>query len=299
MDRELFEKAQARADKYTVSVCDRLPLTRELSGPAFVGTFSVTQQPQRWIMETSARYLWPGLAQTPTEISRDYLTIKYPRRLRRKSAQIDILKAERHAPLLAVPGWYHDYVYVDVEAAYWSILCTVGWNVDYWPFRWLARGDDLDDYPLPKDKLARNYLVSAGLSDGMTIWTGQRFIEKPGNPLVNHGPYAVIMDTLHALAVIARDQCHAVYINTDGYIVPAASVDTMLARIADYGLRGRVKYDGEAKVYGAGQYEIGARIMKRAKPGRTSFADTLVRDDALAGWLQPRLLRLHRFNRLD
>jgi len=288
--RDMQQRGERRRERYPdLRLVHRLPATIELlasNKPAFLGVYTVSQQPSRWLLADAAVSLF-GWEQSPTELARDYLLAKFPKTPRRKFAQVDAC-AGRKPPLLAVPGCYPDCVYVDIVSAYWSITRIAGWNVDYWPDRWLAQGADMDDFPLAANKTARNYLVSVTRADGVDMFIGGKLVHKPGNALRNASLYALVMDVLTGIALEART-LGAVYINTDGYIVREQDAQALMQVIEDWGLRARVKHAGDAVVVGAGSYSIGTHRNKtlRLEP---AFYDNV--EDADTRWLQQRFSAL-------
>lgn len=258
--------AQKRAAEYTLELVDRLPALSALDWerPAWVGTFSVTQAPQRWLLRQEAVIPW-GIWQSPTEVTRDWLSAHWPKGIRRKREQIEACGGVTSPPLLARPGRYPDMAYVDIRATYWSLVYGMGWDVDYWPGRWLARGRPADDFPLPKCKPARNYLVSIALGAfAPPMWIRGRPKYAGSNRHQNLPLWRWVMDVLHSVAADVIAVADPVYINTDGYIVRWEDVDLTIDTIAQWGLKASVRAAGDAQVWGVGSYRVGDRRTKRA-----------------------------------
>lgn len=232
-----------------------------------MGSFSWTmpEQKRRLALLANLVNLW-GFDQTPTEVARDYLSIHHPRGKRVNRYQGDLfMSVSRGQPMLSVPGDYRDMVYVDLKAAYWSILNVVGWDADYYPGRFLAAGRVPSDFPLANHKPARNSLVSVGLPRTSHVWNGKRFIHQPGyNKLLNLSLWWTVQDVLHAIAAYA-EALGAVYVNTDGYIVPRSTSAALMNHIEDWGLRAAVKAAGDGSVFGVGMYRLGD--METARGG--------------------------------
>jgi hypothetical protein len=218
---------------------------------------------RREIKSEFAIELEPGLQLTPMDIALDYLDVAYPRRLRATKQQREAITAPRPAPLYALPGRIRCGHYVDLSGAYWQIMQIIGWDVDYFPGSGLTPGRPPHDFPFPEHKLARNCLVTAGLSRPLSIWTGQREIEThPDNRHLNYGLWAALMDILHLVAQQAV-ACGARYVATDGYILP----DEGLPRFADwldsFPLKWKIKASGEAEIDGVHSYRVGTKRSRQ------------------------------------
>lgn len=70
------------------------------------------------------------------------------------------------------------------------------------------------------------------------------------------GLWAVIMDTLHAIASHARE-LEAAYVHTDGYILPERNANYLLEIIQSYGLYAGIKARGVGTVIGMGNWRVG------------------------------------------
>jgi hypothetical protein len=269
-----------RAEKYNSVLVPRFFPIQQLDSLTYLGSFtwSNPQMGIRWLIENKAIDLW-GVWQSPSEIARDYIAVKYPKRLRARKAQIELLREHRAAPLFAQRGYYYAMSYVDLKSAYWRILSAVGWDADYHPGKFLVARSSVADFPCPEEKLSRNCLVTSGLNRPLVVWTGSAILQKPiGNPHPNIGIYALCMDILHAAAQIALN-CGAVYIHTDGYIVSDYVVSELIAALAEIGLLARVKERGDALIYGPGDYDIGGHKSKRRRVSASRDADTVSRAD--------------------
>lgn len=232
------------------------PLT-DLKSPTVLGSFAWTCRSlkKKWIMRPYAYHTgWAWC--TPADIARDYLTIKYPDRRRITSQQYrTCVSLKRTPPLMAIPQTLDDAVYLDLKSAYWSILRVVGWDVDYSPDRFMEVRSDVEDFPYPELKLARNSLVSSGVGGEIRIWTGEKLVfRKKYNQFQNDILWALVQDVLNS---VAREILpFAVYINTDGYIVKREFLNDVMDIIHEWGLPCSVKYAGRCSVYNLGQYNI-------------------------------------------
>lgn len=216
---------------------------------------------QRFILkQSSVKDVIHQVTMTPTDAARYYLAYRFPKQLKARMVQIEHWKPRRHQPMLALPDIYRDMVYLDLKSAYWSILQVVGWDVEYFPDM-IVRGQDVNDFPYPENKIARNSLVSLGLPTPAFVWQNGTIKEVNTKKTVNLSLWTVVQDIL---AAIANEmwELGAVYINTDGYILPASKEHEAIARIGEWGLHSEVKHRGKCKVYGVGAYTIGNHVAK-------------------------------------
>lgn len=221
----------------------------------------------RWIRRLGVVNVGFGW-QTASEVARDYLDWKYPYRLRATGKQAELLKLHKSAPLYCVPTVGNGYSYVDLKSAFWSIMLLAGWDCDYFPGKWLVRGTPPIDFPLPMNKVSRNSLASSGLPTPVRIWTGKRIVKQHRyNQHINLGLWSLIMDTLHIVAEYALSR-GAIYIHTDGYIVPDKSVEPLISFINDLNLKASVKHAGFTVVFGMGDWKVGDKATKFFGRGR-------------------------------
>lgn len=263
LEQWLALSAKMRQDKYNTIVKPDFPDIHTIEELVYYGNLSWTlsQRKERWIRASAYINRGNG-AQTGSEIARDYLDWKYPRKLRACGAQADSLRSNRFAPLYVRPEILEFAAYVDISATYWSFMALVGWDVDYFPGHWLRAGNPPSDFPLPDVKVARNSLVSAGLPTPMRIWTGKHFINKHRpNIHLNMGLWACIMDVLHAIATKAL-ALGACYVHTDGYILPFYEAAELIGYISQYRLKATIKAFGLAIVNGVGNYRVGDKVTK-------------------------------------
>lgn len=256
--------AQRRWEKTQPVTVDSFPYLPTIPTRVFVGTYTHTYPDWkiRQIRRDVSLNLF-GSPQSPTELTRDYLTSKYTKPLRATGEQMRAFEIERPWPYHAEAGIYPDMVYVDLKSAYWSIVQAVGWDVEYLPGGYLGVRSDMTDFPLPGHRASRNALVSVGKTSGAVMWTGSEYI-KPngGNRLKNLGLFSLVMDVLNGLAFDIM-RLGAVYIHTDGYIIPASCLPAAYDVIESWGLVGRVKHEGDAVVYGVGSYSMGGHKTDR------------------------------------
>lgn len=266
---QLQDLGEKRQIKYKTVLIDLFPTLRAFDEPVLLGSHSWILQNSntRMILRDKVVNLF-GFPQTGPEIARDYLRIYFVDKRRRAfREQVTSITAPRHQPLFADPCAMIAAAYVDLKSAYWSILKLTGWNVDYNPGKWLKPGYRPLDFPLPNDRVARNSLVTSGLSVPTRRWTGTKFHQFAApNPFINYCLWAIVQDTLAAVALDALE-LGARYVHTDGYIVPMKNAEPLIERIRSYGLEGSIKYHGKATISAVGCYTIdGKRDGIRAEP---------------------------------
>lgn len=267
----IYSLQEERGEKTEISLIDTwLPLS-SISTYTILGSFawSSPSAKKKWIHIANARLdrTWG----TPADRARDYLKVRefHKKRRRVTTAQYqEVIAKRRSHPLYAKPQIIEDAVYIDIRSAYWSILSIVGWDVDYFPGKWIGVRSSVADFPFKDDKLARNSLVSVGLPGTLRVWTGEKlsFVKRP-NAFINMVLWALIHDVLHG---VAADAVHAgaVYVFTDGFIAPAERETAIIDAINRWGLPAGVKQRGRAVIRGVGNYDIGTHIAKMRRTMR-------------------------------
>lgn len=294
VNKALHELAHQRREKMTPEMVTHFPSIVDMRTKVILGSFSWTMPfLRRRFLDSNTSVDIFGVEQTPTEISRDYLRVVFPDRLRATGAQVEELRKQKTHPLYANPCVIESAAYVDLKSAYWSIMNAVGWNVDYFPNKFLGKGRGVEDFPLPNHKPARNSLVSMGLPSQSRIWTGTGFeTEHTNNPNLNLGIYRLVQDVLHTIAFKAV-QLGAMYVHTDGYILPIEKADELIYYIGEWGLTSKIKETGQAKIYAAGVYSIGEHKIHRIVHGYTPHSYIKPESES---WLLPRFAKLKAFS---
>lgn len=297
----LDKMAQAyhkRVDKYTI---------RYETGSAFQKIDPKNLQPkERVIMGTYSRTWTKAMVRemlfsktvdlgygrcTLTDVARDYLVAKYPKR-RILREQGKLLK-QYPPPFYTKPGYFPAMAHIDIRAAYWTIMRIVGWDVDYWPTRWLAVGETMEDFPLPDNKTARNALHGVSLPNQIQIMTSHGLSHFWAyNKFLNLQVHTVISNVLHELARFAVAECECVYVNTDGYIVPQNKASDLMNEINRWGLSWKYEHAGNAVVLSSGIYRIADHRSKRPQ-SRPNALDNLVYFPE-STWLWARLSKFAR-----
>lgn len=282
------ERAEGREDELVTT----FPSLTSMNCKIMLGSFSwaTLGGKKRWVQAKHA-ITDRGAVMTPGDIARSYLNIKFPKwRGRVTTNQYrEVVAKKRSHPLFAQPGTYEDMIYVDLRSAYWSIMQVVGWNVDYFPKKWIAAGEELTDFPFPENKLARNCLVTTALPSNGQMWDGSNIVlVKSRKPFVNLVLWSCIMDVLHGVAWEMR-RLGAVYVHTDGYIISKTKEYLVDELFDSWGLPYSVKGEGRAVVHGAGDYDM-PHHQSRLKRLR-EFPFNNLHDPGI-DWLRPRIKRL-------
>jgi hypothetical protein len=166
------DRAHKRRERWKTTEVAPLPPPQDLAEPTIVSRFALCG------LETHRRYIWNdilvavnGVFETPSSVARDYLITKYKHGPRWTGAQKEKIRQELGGhPLYVKPTQFEEGFYVDVRAAYWSIMVRCGWDVNYFPGRWLGFTDPPLDFPFSYDKRARNSLVSVARASEVTMW---------------------------------------------------------------------------------------------------------------------------------
>lgn len=204
-----------------------------------------------------------GLWATPMDVVRYYLDYKHERLpLRARGVALDRCRyPKRKAPGYAFP-WKGDAAYYDLKSAYWSIVQVVGWDLEYSPGKYLRQGKQPYDFPYYWHKVARNTLVSIGIQSTVRQYnteTRQYRTTNVGNKYKNVMLWALVNDVLNALAVQAVAH-GAVYVNTDGYIIPDDRAHHALLTMADWGLPIAMDFQGKTEVRYLASYRVGEKV---------------------------------------
>jgi len=232
--------------------------------------------------------------QTRGQVARDYLKVKYGKKLplRARGAQIRSWGDAMSAALYAKSGWTENMVYADIKSAYWSILSIVGYDVEWWPERFLGVASSVADFPLWEDKTARSAITATGIMNTSDIYNYGKFERvAQKNVYQNLSLWNLTHTILHMCAGWARS-LGGVYFNTDGAIIPRRALDDYTALLAGVGLRCGVKGEGVCHVRGAGAYKIGH--LKSGHYARVTDHDHDNLVSVNAAWYQARLLKLSR-----
>lgn len=290
---QMYDKSAERTDRCKPSIVTLFPSLYQLKETTLIGSFSWTGLTTHHRMinyPTSIRFFDQII--TPGDAARDYLSIKYPKKLRCTTSQYREFKTHRQAPLYSRPCTIPDADYVDLKSAFWSILKVIGWDVEYLPNKYLISRSDVSDFPFPDNKLARNCLVTSGIVSQQRMWLFKQQELKlctRGNTMANNVLYSCIMDILNCIASDAV-AVGAQYVHTDGYICASRDTPSLMSALAAWGLPSTVKRSGTATINAVGSYSIGSyQTRTRVQTARpTNAIQNLVNKD----WLRERVRRL-------
>lgn len=259
MYHAMQERTHERLEGWNVNLLDRFFDPRYLHYETYIGLFqwSCPAIMVKWLYRPHALNLGGGYV-TPGDIARDYLALKYPkRRIRCTTSQWkSCIESRNKAPTYSKPGQLERGIYLDLSGAYWQITRAVGWDVEYNPERWLISRSRMTDFPFPREKMARNCLVSVGMPGAIRLWTGKelQFIQRP-NRFVNLILWRLVNDVLNGIAADML-AIGAIYINTDGYILTESDEQLGFEVLDSWGLIGKVKRRGVVDVKAVAAYKF-------------------------------------------
>lgn len=287
----MLDRHWAREQKRKVLLRDEMPRGAAIgTSRAYVGVFSIAipDNRERLLLSSAGMMTAAGWV-TPGDIARLYLEQKYARRRRRmNTAQYQqFVKHVASAPTFCEPAHFEHAYYLDLKAAYFSIVKAVGWDVEYLRSEYIGKQSDNADFPLPTHKMARNILVSTVLPSEITIWDGQRYVqEKHNNPHINMVLWGLVMDVLNGIAndVVAAG---ASYVHTDGYIVGEERYAAVSEVLNSWGLPWGIKGEGQAEVKAVGCYTVGG-LRTRTEHTGAGIASARFYDPNV-NWLRPRI----------
>jgi hypothetical protein len=261
------------------------------SGTAYVSPYAVVWQ--RGGRKPAVKAVYEGatdiLGRLPSEIARAHLEGAYS--VWRPPYQKGLLALlERvSAPYYAVVGRYPGMAYVDLRAAYY-VLYTRWWGLEYWPMRYLTapRTTIRWDEELSGNKLARNALYGLLRGTRKVAYTQKGVFSHPAHQYVYPQVALAVLDTLHAIAYEVVERWGAIYVHTDGYIVPATVAPYLVEWLREvWGLEARIDAIGDADIRGVGIYAVGAKASIPYVQGvRGRDADRI--DRTILEWLKPR-----------
>jgi hypothetical protein len=284
MYERIKERAAERRSKYHVELVRQMPYLADIAQDVitFLGAFVWTQPavPMRYMLSQHAIHI--GAWSSPADLARDYLAIKYPRwRGRCRTSQYrQLVQDKRVAPHVAAPCSLPNALYMDMQSAYWQILQVLGWNPEYLPGKYLAVKSDVSDYPFEHIKLSRNTLVSSALPGAMRCYyAGKYWVKRSGKSRQNLILWAAVQDVLHGIASDMVARAGAVYVNTDGYIIPARRASHAFEIASEWGVALAVKHQGRAVIRNVADYDIGSHKSRLARRSRRTTYSNLRQQD--------------------
>lgn len=261
---ELINKVEEKHDKYNrVVFVKRLPPIHTIKEFTFIGKYSYTkkQSNERIVSTEDEIELRTGLTESPPFIARTYLGMKYKTGPKVSAMQAAaIMDGLRPVPNYARPVRFDHGFYIDIKSAWWEIINVVGWDVDYYPSKWLSDGTHPDDFPFSQNKIARSCLVTAGSMGGIPYIKPSSYEIKQltiGNTLANISIQRVISDVLNSIAAQAI-AAGCVYVANDGFIAPNENIaGRTIQIIQNWGLAAGIKGEGPGGVKSSGAYKTG------------------------------------------
>lgn len=255
MHYQMMEYTKERLAKWKTQLLTKFFNITRLKYFTFIGSFSWTCETinMRWLYQPITVNYGSGQV-TPADLARDYLSVKFPnRKIKCTSDQwhkcVDPeIRHQHQPPIICKPGEYRDMVYLDLKGAFWQIIRAVGWDVNYNPGKYLAKGADMTDFPYPDNKLARNCLVSIGLPTPLRFWDGQKLGFRTRNSrFVNLIAWRLVQDVLNGVA-LDMQSVGCVYTYTDCYIVPRSKLESAFEILDRWQLIADVRHDGDVKI---------------------------------------------------
>lgn len=278
-----------RLDGWTVELIDRFPSIYDIDERAILGSFSWTlMKSRRKLIIAKEAVMLGRMYVTPADIARAYLRVKFPNRKPRMTGfqAREFVDFRSQPPLYCTPCNISDALYIDLKSAYWNIVQAIGWDVEYLPSRFMGAGKPASDFPFAWHKMARNCLVSCVMPSSMTVWTGTRLVNQKGrNPFLNLMLWGAVCDVLNGIAVDAI-KAGAVYVYTDGYIVPSNRYEDVFEAISRWGFPFGIKHSGKCEVLAPACYKFPDKRTKTFGAGRPIHYEHII--DRGGEWLRPR-----------
>ena len=279
----IVDRARERRETYQYEVVRRLPSSSEIEEVAILGSYSVIllESKVRYLLSSKVIRLEDHLPESPATVARDYLKLKYKQSPRVSSEQIrQVSYGLKVNPHYAAPRAFKDGYYIDIRSTYLTILDNVGWNLDYWPGRYLSRGTPPDDFPWRDNKAARNCLVSLCIGNTVPIYfppnrmrEEEEFVTK--NTLQNLQLWRCIQDVLFCVAYEVR-RAGAIYIQMDGYIAPDyKTLENVIDVLNGWKLPFSIKYSGRGQVSGFCGYSFVGQKQNKSQ-GESAASSNLV-----------------------
>lgn len=300
MLQAMIDATLEKQEKIPTVFTNELPPLDKLNEPVLLGIYSYFYRRSRYrmLVKHLCINLREKVLETPPALARAYLRLEYKHSPSLRHAQRLALEDEKNRenglyspPNYAQPAQFQYGFYIDIKSAYWSILNVVGWNLDYNPGQWLARGRPPSNFPLDH-KNARHCLVSCAQSNQQSIyypWPDDEIrYENRGNSIANIGLWRLVTDVLNSVAADAV-RAGAIYANTDGYIAPSIHAKKSIeGAITDWGLPFSIKAEGIGKVTTTAAYSIGKQVSGHMKfRTQDAFIDA-IHEPSYSKWLKER-----------
>jgi hypothetical protein len=280
------------ADTYPTLVYWKPPMSHLPPG-AILGTWAYSVPGKvRYMLNKDAEIARGVL---PSDLSRTWIkdVVTLPIKSRREQVDAKCYPL----PLHARRGIYGECAYVDIKGAYINIL-QLGYNLEYLRNRYVGANFMEVPQQLKDNKLSYATAVSMSKSKLTAISVMGKegpFTNRTFNLYSNPGLYNLASDTLASIAseVLRIFGQHIHYVNTDGYIIDRSLADNLIEVIHSWGFHARIKYEGQAEIFGVAAWRIGDKSTRRYDDNALDFTSTLpIKSESI--WLKKRLTALNK-----
>ena len=189
---------------------------------------------------------------------------------KRIAAGLEFCGNRKQSHLLALPAplYYEggiqrgEFAYVDIDKCFYSLYRDVTYDLDFSVKTGaLLQGKIMleDSAWLASDPIARNSVVGIARRTMIrSMRNGSVHAENVFGPLCSPGLWAYIAFALSAIATQAIYLDGAIYVATDGYIVPAENAERLRNRLwSHWRLESTIEGLGASTVWGIGRYAVG------------------------------------------
>src|SRR5258708_4133231 len=285
-----IEMAQAHVAELYPLIVYRKPKLTQLAYGAILGTWAISVQGvARYILNKDMEV---ATGVMPSDVTRSWVkdTVNLPIKLRREQVE-----AKNYPlPLYSKRGLHGDCSYVDITAAYLSIL-RMGYDLAYLHGRYIGVNPRSIQNEIPNNKMS--YAIAIAMSNSRrtnisVLGKEGVYVHKGFNAFSNPCLYRLAADTLasiasEALRIFGSQIC---YINTDGFIIATRHADKLIDLIASWGFHSRVKYQGETEIFGVAAWKIGSKRTRRLDAHALDFLSTMP-DLSQSLWLKRRVTK--------
>jgi len=191
------------------------------------------------------------------------------RKWKYRKHQAELLRQYAGVPHYCRPARLECGVYVDLRAAYYRIYSRFLF-VDYEPGRYFALPEHRPDFTdIEPEKRVRNALFGLLRAEtGMKYTATGVELVALRNQLFHPSLCLLTYDILNAIAEEMIEQAGAVYVNTDGYIIPLEKLPEALAIAQRWGFEAKIEAQGETHVVAVGCYRVGQKVSEPYRKNR-------------------------------
>lgn len=209
-----------------------------------------------------------------------------------KREQRDLLEHYSRIPQYCKPCRLDNALYVDLKSAYYTIYRRFLY-ADYMPNRFLKAPKVMPDFSEVEGfKLVRNSVFGLmRATKGIQYTHDSAKLVNIKNPLYHPALCLLTYDILNAVAIEMIEWAGAVYVNTDGYIIPFEKYEEAKAIAEEWGFSLKIEGQGEADVIAVGCYKVGGKVSEPYKQGRIKAGRELRAVKCLSevDWLKERV----------